>query len=400
MTKLLGIIHLNLLLTFKDKRTLVFLIAFPLIFTFIFGKAFGDGGEAKIPIVIVDQDNTSISRELIKDIKAIKSVGVTIAKNRNEGIELVKNKDSELTFIIDKGLAKGLRENYQAQVETVTLPNSNSAMAIKEILMGIVNRMEADALAAKESVTLQGQVRKMNSQETDELWIKVFNKAKKKWSPEPPMTVKYQELSGKDITKTDYNSITHYSLGFSVAFVMFTLTFGAGHILEEKEKGTWGRMLTTPTRPSLILAGNLIGTFIIGWIQVAILILAGQFMFHVDWGSNLFGVIIIMSTYLFAITGFGLMLTGFVRTHAQLQAMTQVILPAFAMLGGAYWPLDMVPKSMQLLGKFVPTGQAMNALLDVVARGKELSAVQQPIYILLLMGVIFFAVGLNRVKIN
>lgn len=400
MTKLVGIIYLNLLRTFKDKRTLVFLIAFPLIFTFIFGKAFGDGGEAKIPIVIVDRDNTTISRNLVQDISGIKSVRVILGNNRNEGVEKVKNKDAELSFIINKGFAKALRENQEIKVEIITLPNSNSAMAIKEIIVGIVNRLEADALAARESLSLNKQVKKLSPQEAAQLWLKIFNQARKKWAPEPPMTVKYRELSGRDITKTDYNSITHYSLGFSVAFVMFTLAFGAGEILEEKERGTWGRMLTTPTRPSLILAGNLIGTFIIGWIQVAILILAGQFLFNVDWGSNLLGVIIIMSTYLFAVTGFGLMLTGFVRTHAQLQAVTQVILPAFAMLGGAYWPLDMVPKSMQLLAEFVPTGQAMNALLDVVARGKELSTVQQPIYILLIMGLIFFTIGLKRLKIN
>ena len=138
-------------------------------------------------------------------------------------------------------------------------------------------------------------------------------------------------------------------------------------------------------------------TFIVGWVQVAILILAGKYLFGVNWGANLAATILLMSVYLFAVTGFGLMLAGFVKTNAQLQAVTPIVMTSFAMLGGAYWPLDIVPVKMQLLAKFVPTGQAMEGLLDIVARGKGIAEVQQPILILLAMGILFFSIGLLRV---
>jgi ABC-2 type transport system permease protein len=397
MSKILAIIKLNLLETIRDKRTLFFLILFPLIFTFIFGKAFGSGGSSGVPVVFADLDKATYSRYLLDTLQANKSIQLISKRDRDEAVKAIKDKKADLAIVIPKGFSADLMGDRKVTVETITLPNSNTGLALKEVFNGVVNRLEANSGAASETVDKKLKAQKITKDDASQTWKKVFQEAEKKWSPQPPLSVKYQELSAKGQEK-EFNSMTHYSLGFAVAFVMFTITFSAGGILQEKEKGTWNRVLSTPTRPSLILGGHLISTFIIGWLQIAILILFGQFAFNVDWGSNIFRVIIVMSFYLFAVTGLGLMITSFVKTHAQLQAIAQLILPAFAMLGGCYWPLDIVPKIMQKIAAYIPTGQAMSALLNVVARGKSLADVQMSLYILLAMGVVFFAIGLKRIR--
>ena len=396
MSKILAIVGLDFTKLIKDKKGFILFIAFPLIFTLIFGKAFGNSSTG-LPVTVTDLDHSEFSKSIVAQLKDNKSLEVKMIDEK-AAIDGVKNKDSLMAVIIPQEFGKGLRENKKVTLRLINVPNNNSAFALQEIVSGTVSRLEANANAANESVNLVAKQSTLSSTKIDELWQKTYAEADKKWSPEPPMTVSYSEMSGKGIVRKDFNNMTYYSIGFAIAFVMYTLTFGAGVILEDRANGTWGRLLATPTRPGFILTGHLIATFLQGWLQVAILILIGKYLFGVSWGSNAIALIIIMSAFLFAVTGLGLLLASFVRTHAQLQAVTPVVMASMAMIGGCYWPIDIVPKAMQTAAKFIPTGQAMQGLLDVVARGKDLADIQQPIYILLAMGIIFFAIGLKRVK--
>lgn len=399
MLKIIAIVKLGLLNMRKNRAELIMLVVFPLLFTFVFGKAFG-GGETSLPVSVTDLDNSYYSKAIIRNLKeANKNLKVSTV-NQQEAIDSVKNKMSEMTIIIPKGFGTEIRRQGKVSIETISVPNSNSAIGLKQMLSAQTNRLEADATAATETVNYLKEQQKLTPDRVDTAWENAYKEADKKWTPEPPMTVQYQEASDKTVVQRSENKFNNTSLGFSVAFVMVSLMYGAGTILESRQIGTWGRILSTPTRPSQILAGNLISTFIIGWIQMLILILAGKYLFGVNWGANLGGLVILMSAYLFSVIGMGLMLAGFVKTYHQHQILSSIVMNSLSMLGGAFWPVEWMPKVMQTISNFIPTGQVMKGLLDLVARGKSLGEIQQPIYILILMGFIFFVIGLKRVKFD
>ncbi len=83
----------------------------------------------------------------------------------------------------------------------------------------------------------------------------------------------------------------------------------------------------------------MIAAYIIGLLQLFILIFGGKYLFNVEWGE-ISGIILIALLYVFAITSLGLFLSGVVKTHAQLSAITPIILTSTAMLGGCMRPLD------------------------------------------------------------
>ena len=71
-----------------------------------------------------------------------------------------------------------------------------------------------------------------------------------------------------------------------------------------------------------------------------------------------------------------------------------------AMLGGCYWPVEITPPFMQQLAKLTPTGWAMVGLKNTVARGMGVESVLVPCAALLGMAVVFFAVGLSRLRLE
>jgi ABC-2 type transport system permease protein len=191
-----------------------------------------------------------------------------------------------------------------------------------------------------------------------------------------------------------------YSLGYTLMFMMFMGLGAAGGFLEEREQGTLARLLMTPTSKAVLVAGKVVGIFATVALQAAILIGAGALLFGVPWGQDPLAVVLIVGTFGLATTGLGVMLSTIVRTRGQMSAATAVLAVVLSMLGGAYWPLDIVSPTMRTIAYFTPTGWAMQALTDVVVRYQGVSQALLPSLVLAGMAALFLAVGISRLKLE
>lgn len=160
----------------------------------------------------------------------------------------------------------------------------------------------------------------------------------------------------------------------------------------------WGRLLITPASKASILGGKVIGTFVLGLSQVVVLFLCARYLFRVNFGGNTAAILLVLALMMLVVTGLGLFLSTVVRTSAQLQALAPIVIVSTCMLGGCYWPLDVVTPLMRTIAKITPQAWAMNALTDVMLRGKSLAATATNLAVLAGFGVLFFALGVARVK--
>lgn len=131
---------------------------------------------------------------------------------------------------------------------------------------------------------------------------------------------------------------------------------------------------------------------------MAVLFLAGRFLFGVDYGPSPLLVAAILMMFLLCVTGLGILLSTVVRTSVQLQALSPIVITATCMLGGCYWPLEIVSPTMRTISKFTPQAWAMGALNDVVARGAGLSSIYLPLLALAGFTLVFFWLGVTRTK--
>ena len=69
-----------------------------------------------------------------------------------------------------------------------------------------------------------------------------------------------------------------------------------------------------------------------------------------------------------------------------------------AALGGAWWPLEIVPDFMQIIGRISPVAWAMDGFKNIVLRGQGLGSVLLPAGILLGYAAAFFALAAWRFK--
>jgi ABC-2 type transport system permease protein len=180
---------------------------------------------------------------------------------------------------------------------------------------------------------------------------------------------------------------------------MYTMVFSIGTILSDKRYKTWERMLISPVSMSSILSGTMVVSFLVGMIQMSVLILGGRYLFGIDWGKSLAGIIMITTVFVFTITSFGLMLTGLVKTEAQLAAVSPVVLTSTSMLGGTMWSLEIVNNKVLLfLAELTPQKWAMQGFLNIAAKGMGFKSAILPSLVLLAMGITFFTIGVKTVK--
>jgi ABC-2 type transport system permease protein len=183
-------------------------------------------------------------------------------------------------------------------------------------------------------------------------------------------------------------------------FMLFMGLGAAGGFLDEREQGTLSRLLATPTSRTVLVIGKVAGIFATVILQAAIMIGFGVFLFHVPWGDDPLGVIMIITSFALATTGLGIMVSALARTRGQVSAITAVGATSMAMLGGAYWPLDIVSPAMRVMALFTPVGWAMTGLTDIVVRSQGAGQAILPSSVLLGMAAVFLAVGVSRLKME
>jgi ABC-2 type transport system permease protein len=182
--------------------------------------------------------------------------------------------------------------------------------------------------------------------------------------------------------------------GMLVFFVFFMGANGAQSIIREHEEGTLARLFTTPTPVSSILAGKFVGVFVTLVIQTIVLLAASALLFQISWGQPL-SVGLATLGLIVAATGFGVMLMSFIKNTRQTGPVLGGVLTITGMIGGLFSNgMPNIPAAMDKVALSMPQGWAMQAWkLSLAGNGAQAIAI--PALVLLVLGAIFFAVGLT-----
>lgn len=178
-------------------------------------------------------------------------------------------------------------------------------------------------------------------------------------------------------------------------FAMFTVLSAAGGILEEKERGTFKRLLIGPIPQWSLLGGKLLAQFLMGLGQIALVFLAGALVFHISLGDSILGLVLFTLATCWATTSLGILLVAVIRSRKQLHPITTLIILGTSAIGGSWFPLFMMPKAVQQVARITLVVWAMEGYNRLMILGGSLADVWVDIGVLILYGAICFAVGLK-----
>lgn len=340
----------DLRLNYRDKMFFFWLLVFPLLFAFIFGMAFpGSSGEdPKVSLVIVNRDGGILSQGLIDELKHEKYDIKILEETGADDIRILIIPENFTADIIEgKQVELVLRQREGHSLEAGQTAYSHILKGIIKILSRTVKTAPADAedLEARFSETRLERLIALRT-----------------------------ESGG--LRKTAPSGFTHSLPGSIVMFLLFTvLMYGGINLLQERRSGILERLSTNPVSFSDIIAGKWISRTILGLIQIAVLLAAGRLLFKINLGTSLPGLFVISLVFSASIAGLSLFL-GSILHKEEILIITNILLAnLMAALGGCWWPLEIVPKSLRTLGFLLPTGWTMDAFHRLIFFGAGFSSI-------------------------
>lgn len=194
-------------------------------------------------------------------------------------------------------------------------------------------------------------------------------------------------------------SYANVIVGMTLYFSIYTILFGLMNIAEEKRTGTWDRLISTPLKKSEIYVGQLLHYFFIGLLQIGIAFFIFHQFFNYNFGSQYLAILVSVMVFVFAVVSLGMLIISLIKSPQQLQAVIPIVATGIAMLGGAFWPLEIVNNNILLiLGRMTPIYYGMGALKGAILYNRGIAEILEPLSILLLMGVLFMGIGLNLME--
>ncbi|MFD2042855.1 ABC transporter permease [Ornithinibacillus salinisoli] len=196
-----------------------------------------------------------------------------------------------------------------------------------------------------------------------------------------------------------YDNTFQSLFGFTLFFVIYTIAYNVLPILTEKRDGVWDRVILSPVRKWEMYVANLIYSFLTGYLQIAVIFTVFRYIVGVDFNDRFWMTLVLLIPYVFAIVALSIFLTAVVKNVQQFNAIIPIVSVSMAMIGGAYWPLEIVEsKIMIALSKINPLTYGMELMNGIAIYGYPLEELLYPISILILMGVLFMGVGIHLME--
>ncbi len=372
------------------KGAALAMLGLPLLFTFIFGMLMGgdsDSATQTYPVAVVDQDASFASARLIEALGKEKSFKVRPAAEEDLR-KMFSDKAISSALVITPGFQSAVAAGQAPEVKLVTAPGNNLHLVVGPAARRLTSAVASDY---RQALRLAGS--SADEARVGETYREIVAKRQKLTIPVESRSV--GRTTGSDQSKA--SNLSERALGFTVMFVMAMVFMMSGAILQERQTGTWGRLLTTPTGRLSLLSGFLLSFFATGMLQFGILVAATALLFKVSWGP-LLPLVSVAAALVLCASGMGLFLAGIVRTAEQQNVLGNIFVTATSMLGGAFWPLEIVGDTMRRIAYLTPQAWAMEGFREVMLRGASWNSLFWPLGVLLALTTIFMTAGLFKVR--
>ena len=177
--------------------------------------------------------------------------------------------------------------------------------------------------------------------------------------------------------------IAMYAAGIAVLFLLFSATGHAASLLDEAESGTLDRILVSQAGLFQILCGKWLGIFIMGCLQITIMFLWAEAVFHIHLGKHFAGFCIMTTSTAAATASFAMCLATICKSRSQLNAVSVVLILSMSAVGGSMIPRFVMSDRMKEIGKWSFNAWALDGYQKVFWFQSQPSSLRKEVTVLL-----------------
>jgi ABC-2 type transport system permease protein len=369
----------------RDRRSAIFLVLMPLVFTVFMGFAFRWSGNAdkRLPVGIIDLDSGSLSSSLegLLDTVVAVRLSVMARAETSKMNDLVHKGRLAAAVVIPEGYARRLPTDSAEPLTVICEsgdPDGQSALIAVEVA---ARRLSGAAEVARIALAQTGKPAEVS--QVAKMWRE----------PAFLVTTEKQGAAETLATRTVATGFEQASPGMLVQFAIFGMMTTGALILLERRSRTLPRMLTQPISRTSVMSGHLLAMHAVTLTQELVLVLVGRFALKVDYLRSPLAILLVMIFLALWVSGLGLLIGSRVRGPEQLSLWSLVAMFVFSALGGAWFPLDVTGRTFSKMGHLLPSAWAMDGFQNVIVRGLGLTSVLLPCGVMAGYAVLFLGLA-------
>ncbi|PWI29962.1 ABC transporter permease [Flavobacteriaceae bacterium LYZ1037] len=416
MHKLKASAHKEFLLLIRDIGGIAILFIMPLVLivtiTLIQDSTFKTVSDAKIPILVVNNDQGKVSETILKGLEESNAFEVNIKDTEDIAKDLVFKGTFQLAIIIPEGLSSGLEQkvaqNVEGIIEKFGLEDETEGPPNQIIESKVVKLYFDPATQMTFKSSVKNGIDKMVAKIETESIYKAFQE---QITDDPTETIFETEnfitfkeiLPKKDNEELIPNSVQHNVPAWTLFAIFFIIVPLSINIVKEKSQGTFVRLRTNPVSYATVLGGKTLVYLVVCLIQFVLMLLVGVYLFPaiglptLDISGRLPLLFVVAIFAGLAAIGLGLLLGTIAKTQEQSAPFGATFVVILAALGGVWVPVFIMPKFMQTLSNISPMNWGLNAFYDVFLRHGSLLDILPEISLLFLF---FIATTLIAIVYN
>ena len=343
----------------RERTSYIWLFAVPLLFVYFMGLAArGPGGPATVTVAVVidNRDAGFLGRALVAELgeQGLRLVAPADAADAKRGIT------------VPADFTERVLAGTKAEVELFTVGKADDPGA------AIVEVRLLRALVALNGRLVEHAVKSGGAAPSEPALAALAR--------EPAAVTVASRHAGRKPRPVGFA----LSLPGNLVMYLFLnlLMFGGASVAQERRSGVLRRLAVTPaTRRDLVL-GKLAGLELLALVQIAFFLAAGQLLFGVDVGENLAGVVLVLLLFSWVAASVGVLIGSLVRAEEKVVGIGLLIALPTAALGGCWWPLEVVPRFLQVAALLTPTGWALTGLHQLITFGSGIAGAATAIAVL------------------
>ncbi|MGE7774099.1 ABC transporter permease [Chitinophaga sp. NPDC101104] len=396
MLRIIATIRKEWLLLRRDKAGLALLFAMPLVLITVMAliqdAPFRDYQEVKFDILAVDNDHGRLGRYIREGLQESGQFNVVDSINGQPLSEAAAKKmvaegRYKISITVPKGATAEIVSNANKIVNDISkrmgLPSQLPVKALSNDSLAVQLYFDPAAKKAFKSAIHQALDNFLTQVETDLLLERIQLQLRSRDSLSqdtfPAIRLKAVALretslgEGKQIDVIS-NSVQHNVPAWSIFAMFFIVIPIAGNMIREREDGSLVRMKLIPGNYLSVLTGKLlffVGICVVqfyGMIMVGLYLLPMLGLPKLQLGVDHAAGFLVAASIGVTATAYGILIGTIFKTPNQALNFGAVSIVILSAIGGIWIPLEIMPESMQLIGRLSPLSWGLDAINDIYLR--------------------------------
>ncbi|WP_284036950.1 ABC transporter permease [Neobacillus sp. 114] len=374
MRDILWIVQNTLRVTFRKKKNILLYLFMPLIGIFIALMAYGGDQKMILHVGVVNQDKAEITADTIQFLGGLENVKITELEAGQVQEEIVSGKlDSVITF--EKGYSDSVLAGRPDHIQLTSIKGAQVTGFVKSYLYQYIDNISTISRAAD------------GNQQTFQQMYQDYQQSS-------------FQLSTHSLADTSRNkNMTTQTIGFLIMIMLISASNLSEIILLEKEKRTYFRLLSTPINARKYLLANVLVNMLVMTVQVAVTLTIMKSVFHIGLNMSYWEAAVVMLLFSMIAVGLSLVLISFSKSRSAANALQNLIITPTVMLSGCFWPVEVMPTTLQKIANFLPQRWTLDTLTKL-QEGHAFSELSLNLLILFAFAAAFFLITVYKFSRN